>query len=234
MNLDTLKDSLNQVMGTLAQSPSLEKVLTPGFADRRLYAIYLVETYHYTKHNARNQALVATRPDDMDPRYMKFCLKHAEEEVGHEMMAVHDLRNMGYDVSERTLGKPLAETEVLISYLYRVAATANPLARLGYSYWAERSYHYIQPILDMLKSGLGVQKNQMSFFTSHAEIDVDHAKQVDETISRFAKTLDDWKAIEEVMRTSLILTSGMMEAVFAEFIKMKEGKSDRYPFISPK
>ena len=231
MTLDHLKERLENEFGRLANSPYLAKVLEPGFVDKRLYAIYLTETYHYTRHNSRNQALVATRPDDMDVRYIKFCLRHAEEEAGHEMMALHDLKNLGYAIDEQNLPKPLASTQTLVAYLYYIAEKANPLARLGYSYWAEQSYHFIQPILDMISKGLGVPDKAMTFFREHSSIDEEHAKQVMETISRFAKTEDDWSSIEECMVNSLILTTRMTDEVFEEFMKVKNGTSTRYTFL---
>lgn len=232
MSLANLKEKLNQTMESLAGGPNLEKVMTPGFADKRLYAIYLTETYHYTKHNARNQALIATRPENIDPRYMKFCLRHAEEEVGHELMALHDLKAMGYSVEEKTLPTALNATQALIGYLYFIAEKGHPLARLGYSFWAERSYDYIRPMLNLISGPLGIEKKAMTFFNEHSEIDVNHAKQVDEVIERFVKTPEEWAAVESCMVTSLTLTARMLDEVFFEFTKLKNNEPIRYQFLS--
>ncbi|MBS1970541.1 MAG: iron-containing redox enzyme family protein [Bdellovibrionales bacterium] len=232
MSLKQLKERLTQEFMKLGSSPYLAQVMEPGFADKRLYGLYLLETYHYTYHNARNQALVATRPERMDVRYAKFCLKHAEDEMGHELMALHDLKNLGYDVpDEDHLPKPLTATETLIAYLYHVSRNGHPLARLGYSFWAEQSYGYIQPLLEMISGGLGVPNKAMTFFREHSSIDEVHAKQVEETIERFAKTKEDWSAIEECMVNSLILTARMMDQVFEDFMKVKAGETARVPFI---
>ncbi len=232
-----LKLVLDDEMGNLANGDNLEKVLTPGFVDKRLYAIYLIETYHYTFHNARNQALVATRQDKLDVRYMKYCLKHALEETGHELMTVHDLKKAGYYQKElrefqpSDLPQPLMATEILIAYLYRVSTTGNPLARLGYSFWAERVYEYLAPLMQMF-GALGVEKSAMTFLTDHSDIDADHAEEVDKAINMFAKTEQDWADIEECMKASLRLKARVMDAVFEEFVKLKEGTSDRYKFLN--
>src|SRR5687767_8282796 len=84
-----------------------------GRLTRSMYAAYLVETYHYTRHNARNQAMVGMRTA-LEPQYLKFCFTHASEEVGHELMALHDLRSLGVDIEEGALGSPLPRTEALI------------------------------------------------------------------------------------------------------------------------
>jgi pyrroloquinoline quinone (PQQ) biosynthesis protein C len=227
MSLHQLKERLNQEFEKLAASPYLAKVMEPGFADKRLYGLYLIETYHYTRHNARNQALIATRPENIDIRYLKFCLKHAEEEMGHEMMALHDLKNLGYDISEDRMPKPLAATETLVAYLYHVARNGHPLERLGYSFWAEQAYGYIQPLLQMVSVGLGVPDKAMTFFREHSSIDELHARQVAETIERFAKTEADWSAIEGCMVNSLLLTARMTDQIFEEFMQIKTGKSAR-------
>ena len=49
--------------------------------DRRVYALYLTQVYHYASHTARNQALVAVNPNNRDIHYMQFCLEHALEET---------------------------------------------------------------------------------------------------------------------------------------------------------
>lgn len=153
------------------------------------------------------------------------------EETGHEMMALHDLKNLGFEVSEKTLPKPLMTTETLVAYLYHISEHFSPLARLGYSYWAERSYEFIQPLLAMLSDGIGVPKKAMTFFNEHSEIDAKHAEEVEESIKRFVKTEKDWSAVEEVMVGSLILTTRMMDEVFDQFCNLKEGKPTRYKFL---
>src|SRR5690606_30138258 len=119
----------------------------------------------------------------------------------------------------------------LIGYLYYISEYGLPVARLGYSFWAERSYEFIQPLLSMISEGLGVPKKAMTFFNEHSEIDEKHAEEVEEAINRFVKTEEEWHAVEETMVNSLILTSRMMDEVLEEYIKYKAGKMTRYGFL---
>ncbi len=112
-----------------------------------------------------------------------------------------------------------------------MAEYGNPVARLGYSFWAERSYEYIQPILKLLSEGLDVGKKSMTFFNEHSEIDVQHAIDVENAISRYAKSEQDWQDIEDCMVNSLLLTTRMMDEVLDEFVKVKEEKETRYKFL---
>ncbi|MBL7714116.1 MAG: iron-containing redox enzyme family protein [Bdellovibrionales bacterium] len=231
--MDRLKKTLKDFFAEKSSTSKIMEAFEPGKPlDRRLFAIYLIETFHYTRHNARNQAAVAINHVDLDIRYMKYCLKHAHEEAGHEMMAFHDLKSLGYKGTVEKLPEPLPQTQTLIGYLYHVSKTGNPLARLGYSFWAERSYQYIEPMLGAIRDEFGIKKGGMTFFDEHSDIDTKHAAEVEEVIERTCKTDEDWKAIEDCMIMSLKLTGLMMKTVYEEFLLLQQGKSDRYAFLN--
>lgn len=229
--LKALKQTLTDYMSNQKTSWSYLKVMTPGYASKKLYAIYMIETYHYTFHNSRNQALISTRKEEIDINYMKFCLHHAADEAGHEMMAFNDIRKLGFNLHKENLPDPLPATQELINYLYSVAETGTPLARLGYSFWAERVYSYIAPLLSLMKVGIGIPSKSMTFFNEHSDIDAKHAVEIDEAIIRFAKTDEDWKAIEECMIGSLDRTIKMTHEVLSEYDKVRAKESTRYDFL---
>lgn len=229
--LERLKHRLTAYMADQKDSWSYLKVIRPGYASKDLYTIYMIETYHYTFHNSRNQARVAARKEPIEIPYLKFCLHHAEEEAGHELMALHDVKTLGYPVDLSGLPAPLASTEELIRYLYEVADTGNPLARLGYSFWAERVYDFIAPLLSLMKVGVGIPSKAMSFFTAHSTIDAKHAVEIDRALIRFAKTEADWEAIETCMIGSLDRTIKMTHEVLAEYDRFRAGEPTRYDSI---
>ncbi|HEU4538289.1 MAG TPA: iron-containing redox enzyme family protein, partial [Polyangiaceae bacterium] len=198
---------------------------------RQLYGIYLLETYQYTLHNARNQALVGVRALDVSIPYLKFCFEHAAEETGHEHMALHDLRALGLAREAIVIPPPLPMTEALIAYLYWVSATGNPLRRLGYSFWAESSYDFIMPLIARAKADLGLTPAQMTFFVAHSKIDEDHAAEVRRMIAENCKTERDWRDVEHVLETSLRLMGDMMEDVYAEYERLRRGESPNYAFL---
>lgn len=201
-----------------------------GEISRSLYALYMHETYHYTRHNARNQALVGVMGAGDDAQYQKFCFEHAAEEAGHEHMALHDMRSLDRSV-ELELAPPLRETTVLIAYLYWVSVQGNPVQRLGYSYWAESCYEYILPMVGQVQKQLGLSEAQMTFFISHAKIDVEHAEEVRAMLARTCRTPEDWATATEVMETSLDLTAGMMRGVCLEYDRLARGETKRADFV---
>lgn len=200
--------------------------------DARFYGIYLIETYHYVMHNPKHQALVGAHMKEKIFKYIKFCFEHAEEETGHEMMAMHDLLSLGLEKENFLVPNPHPNTEVFIGYLYWISTNGNPLQRLGYSFWAEDSYQYIGQLMEKVKTTLNLQKSQMTFLISHATIDEKHAQEIDEMISEFCKTDDDWYVVEKVLKTSLRLQSEMLDSVLNEYLNLKKGGKSRYHLLN--
>src|ERR671936_458095 len=69
---------------------------------------------------------------------------------------------------------PLPATEALIGYLYYVALRYGPIARLGYSFWAEGIYQHIQAPFMKISQDLGLTSKNVTFFGAHAQADEEH------------------------------------------------------------
>lgn len=182
--------------------------ITPGILRR-----YLVETYHYVCQNAKNQAAVALRLDDAMADYAKYCLKHALEENGHEQMCLHDLRVTGMDPEIARRLRPLPATAGFIGYLYTLAAFGNPVARLGYSYYAEGSHHYLGEALKKIKGQFGLNDNQLTFFVAHSAIDEVHFREVKQALGAFCKTDQDWADVAYTITCVASLSMHMLEEI---------------------
>lgn len=226
----TTDTNLEKSWEQLLAKSRLTKAILSGEATKTLYAIYMLETFHYTAHNARNQALVGER-DASNPVYTKFCFDHAAEEVGHEQMALHDLKKMGFEGVEQNIPRPLPQTETLIAYIYWVSATGNPLQRLGYSYWAENCYRYINPVIDKLRITLSLTPGQLTFFIAHSDIDSKHFEEIKTVIERTCKSQKDLDDITAVASVTLDLTGKMLDGVFDEYVALESGRPSRYAFL---
>jgi hypothetical protein len=200
--------------------------------DRRLLAIYFIETFHYVQHNPRHQALVSARDLPMPVNYRKFCLLHAEEETGHELMALNDLKSLHVCEPSVVLPPPLHSTELFNAYLYAVSTRGNPLRRLGYSFWAEDSYQYIQTLLARTMRVLDLTHAHLTFLISHSNIDKEHSKAVVETISLYCRSAEDWQAVGDVMEGSLRLQFAMLEEIHEAYRALCRGESNRFSFLT--
>jgi hypothetical protein len=194
---------------------SLKEILGKG--DRRPYALWLCQVAHLTRHTSAHQALVGTRVGEVSIRYAKYCFEHAMEEAGHEQMALADLRRIGLPARGiEDLPAPLPSTELLTAYLYHAATRSHPATRLGFSYWAEKCYPYIEMLARDTQSSLGLADSQMTFFVSHAAIDEKHARSVEQIIEEVCRTQEDWDAVERGMLESLNLAIRIFEEILRD------------------
>lgn len=180
-----------------------------------LYQQVMLQVYHYTRYNSINQAACAYSADPEQITLLRFVYKHALEELGHERMVLRDLESVG--LLPETLPAPLAPTQALIAFLNDVAIRKGPIARLGYSYWAEEVYEHIQPILDRFRADLSLKDEQMTFFVAHSTIDEKHSEEVRIAMQRAVMTEEDRHQIKEVARVTLWLTGQLLEEALRTF-----------------
>jgi pyrroloquinoline quinone (PQQ) biosynthesis protein C len=195
--------------------------LTSNGLDRDLYIAVMTEIYHYTRYNSQNQALAAVRLTSERLPLLRYCLNHALEEAGHDLMALTDLESIGV-APETTLNRrPLPETQALISYLFRVATEHDATARLGYSFWAEDAYGYIEELLAAMRRDLDLTDRHMTFFVAHAEIDADHAEEVKKIITKTCTRPELQEDLVSVLKTSLHLTGNILNAAYAAYAESR-------------
>ena len=232
VNFKLLDSTLDKIWQEIFTQSKFIKQIREGAVKKVQFALYMLETYQYTKHNPINQALVGTRyTDDIPNKYRSFCYKHAREETGHENMALRDIRALGFVLPTIQSLKPLPATETLIAYLYWISSQGNPFRRLGYSYWAENCYPYINEIINRLQEVLALTKNQLSFFIAHSQIDEKHSQEVKAMINEYCKSDEDFNEIKCVMETSLRLTGKILLEVNAEYEQLKKGEASQYQFL---
>lgn len=219
--LTALNNEVNGVWEKIKRGPFWRHMLTYGL-DRELYRILMTQIYFYTRHNAINQAVAAYKalPDNVP--LLRFVFKHAQEELGHQYMVVHDLESIGLTPPNENAEEPLPATTALIAYLYNVALEKGPVARLGYSFWAESVYDHISDLLNHMRKDLQLKDKNMTFFVSHAVIDTKHSQEVNEMIKANVETYADRASILEVARTSLFLTGMMLDQSYEHYLEHKK------------
>ncbi len=228
MSIEKLKTQMEKKWAEILKDNQLIKLILDGTKDRRVYALYLAETYHYASHNAKNQALVANKlktTNSKEINYMKYCLEHALEETGHELMAYHDLKAAGVNVPLSEMPAPLPDTETFVAYLYYISQNGNPARRLGYSFWAESSYAYFGEVMLLAAKNMELSKAMMTFFAEHSDIDVKHAEDVERMVNLMCKTEEDFEDVAEVMNQTLELTARMLDNVAREYQKVLKNES---------
>jgi hypothetical protein len=187
------------------------KFVLNNSVSKEFYYDLMIEIHHYTKHNSMNQAVAAFV--DAPEGLLKFVYSHAAEELGHERMLIHDLESISLLNKADLSREPLPATEALIAYLYFTALKYGPVARLGYSFWAENVYLYIGDIIEKVKKDLSLADKNLTFFVAHARIDQKHIAQVKECIEKYACTPAAQSLVRKVAKTTLFLTAQILEQV---------------------
>lgn len=84
--------------------------------DQRIYALYMLQVYHWSSQSARTLALAGANKANTDVKFMMHCFEHANEETGHELMALNDVISLGVPIKDakKDIPPPLHETEILI------------------------------------------------------------------------------------------------------------------------
>ncbi len=116
-----------------------------------------------------------------------WALEKAEEEKGHDRLALLDIQSLGYD-AEAVVKEVIPSAAVaLIDYFTRSAQDEDPIDCLGYSYTMERlslgiGEEYIQKVKELLPP----KTNATRCLRVHSSVGAD-AEHVDENVSMVAR-----------------------------------------------
>jgi hypothetical protein len=214
-------DRVVQEEWDLVHAGSFSQHVLENGVDADLYRLAMLQIYHYTRHNSINQAFASWRIEPERIGMLRFCYEHANEELGHEKMVVHDLQSVNLLAGGDLDGPPLPATEALIGYLYFVGLQYGAIPRLGYSYWAETAYDHIGALLSRARSDLGLTDKNMSFFVAHSVIDAKHAEEVHQAIVAHVRGDLEESRLLQVARTTLRLTGTMLNEVLATWLAQR-------------
>ncbi|MBI3071417.1 MAG: iron-containing redox enzyme family protein [Deltaproteobacteria bacterium] len=193
--IDQLKAALAPEQMRLWQTRLAKALIADDKAPLSIWRAYLWESYHYVKHNGVNQALAVLRTPVTDKELQIRYLKHAAEEIDHDLLCLHDLEKIGVARETVIASRPLPETAAFSSFLYDFVMRENPIGRLGYSYWAEGSADYGDVLIPRLKHHFGLPDDAMRFVVEHRDLDRGHKAACEKTIEKFALKKEDQEAI---------------------------------------
>jgi hypothetical protein len=93
------------------------------------YASFLAQTYYYVSHSTRLLALAAARFGVEDEGLHQRFLKHTTEEKSHHLLAIHDLKALGKQLTDYP---ELPMTAALYEPQYYKVEYQDPTALFGY------------------------------------------------------------------------------------------------------
>ncbi|HUP97304.1 MAG TPA: iron-containing redox enzyme family protein [Usitatibacter sp.] len=204
-----LKGEFEQVMAHFNASPALRML-----AERRVtlahYKSILREIFHYSREDPQIQALAAVRFRGTDREFVKMFFKHATMEIGHDRMALDDLRALGEDVSSIPASRPLPSTMALISFPFFQIEHREPVGYLGYLYFLEFMPTHHGAAYGAALGSLGVPESAMTFLAEHMAVDVGHNKLMEQYLRGLVHDERDLEAVVYALRVTGELYAGML------------------------
>jgi len=178
------------------------------------YKSLLIEIFHYAREDPQLQALATVYFRGIDRECVKMFFKHAASEIGHEAMALQDLKTLGVDVSQIPISNPLPATTALTAYPFYQIQYRSSIGYLGYLYFLEHMpTHQGSFYADALLSA-GINRDALTFLGEHMSVDVAHNKLMELYIEKLVRTRIDVDEVIYAMRVTGRLYAEMIWAAF--------------------
>jgi len=135
---DQLKSIWFNQMQIESSRPWMQK-LSSGDLSLAHYKGFLLETYHNTAYNPQLQAFASIYLKENPREIVRKFYAHATSEIGHDLLAMEDLMQLGVEESFIKSTTALATTKAMFSYAVYHIQFLSPLCYLGYLFHLEFS-----------------------------------------------------------------------------------------------
>jgi len=197
---EALQSSMDRVYTSVDRFP---------WTDERAYANWLAQSYHMTKYTTRVAALTAGYMPIECSDIHKRSLIHLKEENGHELLALNDLKKMGYKIEDL---KKTIEASVMVQSQYYFI-DMHPAAHFGFVIVLEAiAAQKGGVIINALRSRF--DQDCCSFIEIHAEVDQHHVGDLAELINASPEHCHD--LMIENMQQTAELYSKMLDGIAGE------------------
>jgi len=146
-----------------------------GVLSLESYQAFLGQAYHHVKHTVPLLMACGGRlPERLE--WLRVALgEYIEEEMGHQEWILNDIEATGADKELVRAARPLAETELMVSYAYDTIARLNPVGFFGMVLVLEgTSVALATHAAENIQKTLGLPNAAFSYLNSHGSLDVGH------------------------------------------------------------
>lgn len=199
---------------TIENTEPFSKLLE-GPLSRDEYASLMRQIFHHARENPQIQALATVRFRGDQRKCVKPFFKHATSEIGHDELALNDVKALGREVSHIPTERPLPATTALLAFPYYQIEHLDPIGYLGYLFHLEFMPTHCGPrVLEFLTS-VGVPREATTFIQDHATIDVGHNNLMKMYIERLVLTPADLDTVIYAAEVTADLYTNMIGSAFA-------------------
>jgi pyrroloquinoline quinone (PQQ) biosynthesis protein C len=179
----------------------LFQLIAGGKASRDQYAVYLRETYQLVRHTSRALALGASRCDDEHRELRAWLLDQANDEHGHELFCLKDLKHLGVVPESVTCHSPGAGAWGVVTQNYYLAACGRPVCLLGVASATEgMGAELAGDLARTLVGHYGIPEIATTFLRSHAGFDQRHFEEAKRAINTLIAGPDEFAGVAHARR----------------------------------
>lgn len=147
--------------------------------NKAVYGAFLAQTYYYVNHSTRLLALAASRFKSSEEHIHRRFIKHATEEMSHEILALRDLKNLGLSLESY---HEFPSTRAFYQTQYYMIEHVSPWSFWGYILMLEGlALTEGQWLFDEIKQHHGEKAG--SFVKVHAIEDVGHMAEAERALT---------------------------------------------------
>lgn len=189
--------------GSIESNPVFEQ-LRGGKFTRAHYLAYLKETYHLVAHTPLYLKVAAARCGGDDGWLRDYYLDFANDETGHELLCVHDIRALGEKPEEVLAEKPLGGSWAMITQNHYLAASGNPVSLIGDIIATEGlGANLATSVADLLEKEYDVPHAATTFLRVHGDEDVKHIEGARKAMEQYGPDPAHYADIVHTCRMTL-------------------------------
>ncbi len=209
--MDAIKTEWRAAFDQMMSGKALSKMANATMTKQE-YAAILRQIFHQVREHPQALTLLAAKLKGDSRMMVKTLMRHAISEVGHDLLAINDLRALGEDVSSLPSERPLPETAATLGLMYYLLEHQNPLSFLGYLFHLEFTPTAVGAHLVNSLKAAGIPQEALTFIHDHAEVDVGHNKAMEGYVDVLVQTDDDLESVIYAARASARVYGTMLDA----------------------
>lgn len=184
-----------------------------GRISKATYVAYLTEAYHHVKHTVPLMQAARARLDAGHEEFKRALDEYIEEETGHELWILDDIRACGADASAVRDGQPRLATELMVAFAYDTINRVNPMGFFGMVYVLESTSVLLASRgAAAVQQSLGLPPTAFRYLTSHGSLDQEHMKFFENLMEKV--TLEaDRQAILHVAKAMFVLFGEVFRSI---------------------
>jgi hypothetical protein len=212
--MEIIKQKWNEKFDEVEKTVAFGRLLH-GDLEVKHYAALMRQIFHHARENPQIQTLAASYLRGTDRAMVKPFFRHATSEIGHDQLALNDLKALGVDTSGIPWERPLPATTSLLAFAFYQIQHLDPIGYLGYLFHLEfMPTRCGKQILSSLERA-GVPSEAMSFIYDHSTIDVGHNKLMENYVAELVCTEERLDTVIYTAHTTADLYVNMIASAFA-------------------